>query len=73
VCAACQTLCIFQKSSKPAHPGHNIHDTFSTGTWPDTSPSKLGGTRCVGKPKLRWLDSVEGYFRKTGVRKWRRK
>ena len=30
-------------------------------------------TRHVGKPKLRWSDSVEEDFKKMGVRNWRRK
>jgi len=33
---------------------------------------KLEGIRHVGKPKLRWLDSVED-LKKKGVRNWRRK
>jgi hypothetical protein len=34
---------------------------------------KPEATRRVGKPKLRWLQSVEEYLKNKGVRKWRRK
>jgi hypothetical protein len=34
---------------------------------------KPEGTRRVEKPGIRWLDSVEGYAKKMGVRNWRRK
>ena len=33
---------------------------------------KPGGTRRIGKPKLRWLESVEEDVKKMGVKKWRR-
>jgi hypothetical protein len=36
VCAACPTPSLIPKGSNPIHPGNNIHDTFPTGTWPDT-------------------------------------
>jgi hypothetical protein len=35
--------------------------------------NKPFATRRIGKPKLRWLDSVEEDLKKTGVRNWRRK
>jgi hypothetical protein len=31
---------------------------------------KLEGTRCVGKSKLKWLESVEDNLKKMGVRNW---
>jgi hypothetical protein len=31
------------------------------------------GTRSVGKPSMRWLESVEEDLKNTGVRNWRRK
>jgi len=34
---------------------------------------KPDGTRSVGKPKLRWLESIEEDLEKMGVRNWRRK
>jgi len=33
---------------------------------------KAQGTRHVGKPKLKWLESVEEDLEKMGVRNWRR-
>jgi hypothetical protein len=33
---------------------------------------KPEGTRRVGEPQLRWLESVEGDLKKMGVRNWRR-
>lgn len=32
---------------------------------------KPGGTQHVGKPKLRWLVSVEENLKNTGIRNWR--
>jgi hypothetical protein len=34
---------------------------------------KAEGTRRVGKPRARWLESVETDLRKMGVKNWRRK
>jgi len=34
---------------------------------------KLEGTRSLGKPKLRWLESVEEDLKKMGVENWRLK
>ena len=34
---------------------------------------KPEGTRRVGKPQLRWLESDEGDLKNVGVRNWRRK
>jgi hypothetical protein len=34
---------------------------------------KPEGTRRVGEPKRRWLESVEGHLKNVGVRNWRRK
>jgi hypothetical protein len=34
---------------------------------------KPEGTRRVGIPAIRWLDSVEEYFQTMGLRNWRRK
>jgi hypothetical protein len=34
---------------------------------------KTEGTRRVGKPKLKWLESAEEQLKKMGVRNWRRK
>ena len=34
---------------------------------------KPEGTRRVGKPKLRWTESVEEDLKKKGLRNWRRK
>jgi hypothetical protein len=34
---------------------------------------KPEGTRRVGKPRARWLESVETDLRKVGVKNWRRK
>jgi hypothetical protein len=34
---------------------------------------KPEGTRRVGKPKMRWLESAEEDLKKMGVRNWRRK
>jgi len=33
---------------------------------------KPEGTRRVGKPKLRWTESVEEDLKKKGLRNWRR-
>ena len=33
---------------------------------------KIEGTRRVGKPKLRWLESVEKNLKEMGMRNWRR-
>jgi hypothetical protein len=32
---------------------------------------KPEGIRCVGKPKLRWLESVEEELKNMGMRDWR--
>jgi hypothetical protein len=32
---------------------------------------KPEGTQCVGKPRLRWFESVEGDQKNMGVRNWR--
>jgi hypothetical protein len=34
---------------------------------------KPEGTRRIGKPKLRWLDSVEENLKNMDVKNWRRK
>jgi hypothetical protein len=33
--------------------------------------SKLEGRRGIGRPKLRWLDDVEGDIKVLGIRRWR--
>ena len=30
------------------------------------------GRRSVGKPRKRWLDDIENYLQKVGVRGWRK-
>jgi hypothetical protein len=35
------------------------------------TPHKPGGTRRVGRPAIRWLDSIEDDLKLTGVRNWR--
>jgi hypothetical protein len=32
---------------------------------------KPQGTRCVGKPRVRWLESAETDLRKMGIKNWR--
>ena len=34
---------------------------------------KLEGRRGTGRPRLRWMDDVEGDLRKRCVKRWRRK
>jgi hypothetical protein len=34
---------------------------------------KPAGRRKAGKPKLRWLDSIENDLKSTGVKRWRKK
>jgi hypothetical protein len=34
---------------------------------------KLGGRRGRGRPRLRWINDVEGDLRKLGVKRWRTK
>ena len=34
---------------------------------------KLDGRRGRGRPRLRWIDNVEGDLRKLGVKRWRTK
>jgi hypothetical protein len=38
----------------------------------ELSVLKPEGTRFLGKPKLRWRESVEGDLKEMGVRNWRR-
>jgi hypothetical protein len=45
VCAACPTPHLIPKGSNPVHPRKNIHDTFPTGTWPDTTLVKKDKTK----------------------------
>jgi hypothetical protein len=54
-----------------------LHPCLSEGTITikvsENRINKPFATRRIGKPKLRWLDSVEEDLKKMGVKNWRRK
>jgi hypothetical protein len=49
----------YSESFEPRHPGNNTHDTFPTGTWPDTIVD-----RKEEKERIRDKKKKEGETRK---------
>jgi hypothetical protein len=50
-----------------------VVSTEQVGASGNASDLCLGGTRGVGRPAIRWLDSADGDLKTTGFRNWRRK
>jgi hypothetical protein len=48
---------------------YRLQEIYPCGTFTLLKPE---GTRRVGKPKLRWLESAAEDLKKVGVRNWRR-
>jgi hypothetical protein len=51
----------------------NVIRMDETGCVKKVFEGKLEGRRGIGRPRLRWINGVEGDLRKLGAKRWRKK